>query len=340
MKNALRRLGFTAGLGVVGVLGYLASFGLLAAQVTGACPAGQWVSVVGSNIVGVACTPVLAGGLSGTSGGVLGFTGPTTAASSAALGADGVVIGGGAGATPTAIAAGTNGQLLAGVSAAAPAMVTMSGDATMTNAGAVTVTKTSGVALGVGATAPTTGGSSSTLFSSTGTINATTGLILQGLPMANMKTVAGLQMTGSASSTNFGLVYTPGTAAYLVGTATSSGSTSNVAAIDFIVPQNYIPGSNLTIGISCYYLNGSSTASVHSMTAAGYIENTTLGTQTSLTISSSGAVTCPLTTATNQTLTITGTGILPGSYLVFTLSAAVTNGAGASTEYLTGVTIN
>ena len=189
-------------------------------------------------------------------------------------------------------------------------------------------------------TVPDAGGNADFMLAGCASYSTTTGLCGLGLPMAAMKTVAGLQMTGSASSTNFGLVYTPGTGAYLVGTATSSGSTSNVAAIDFIVPQNYIPGSTLTIGISCYYLNGSSTASVHSMTAAAYLENTTSGAQTQLTVSSSGAVTCPITTATNQTLTITSTGVVPGSYLVLTLSAAVTNGGGASTEYLTGVTMN
>lgn len=76
---------------------------------------------------------------SGTSGGVLGYTASGTLASSAALGANGVVIGGGAGATPTAITAGTNGQLLLGVTSSAPAMATMSGDATIANTGAITI---------------------------------------------------------------------------------------------------------------------------------------------------------------------------------------------------------
>lgn len=76
---------------------------------------------------------------SGTSGGILGYTASGTLASSAALGANGVVIGGGAGATPTAITAGTNGQLLLGVTSSAPAMATMSGDATIVNTGAITI---------------------------------------------------------------------------------------------------------------------------------------------------------------------------------------------------------
>ena len=60
----------------------------------------------------------------GTSGGILGFTGPTTLASSAALAANGVVIGGGAGATPTATAAGINNQFFRGNTGLAPAFGT------------------------------------------------------------------------------------------------------------------------------------------------------------------------------------------------------------------------
>lgn len=59
--------------------------------------------------------PVANGGTgisSGTSGGVLGFTASGTIASSAALSANQLVIGGGAGATPTTLAAGTEHQVL------------------------------------------------------------------------------------------------------------------------------------------------------------------------------------------------------------------------------------
>ena len=59
--------------------------------------------------------PVANGGTgltSGTSGGILGFTGTGTIASSALLAGNQLVIGGGAGATPTTLAAGTVGQVL------------------------------------------------------------------------------------------------------------------------------------------------------------------------------------------------------------------------------------
>ncbi len=72
-----------------------------------------WNGVVIASSAGV--VPVAAGGTgltSGTSGGILGFTGTTTIASSALLAANQVVIGGGAGATPTTLAAGTQYQVL------------------------------------------------------------------------------------------------------------------------------------------------------------------------------------------------------------------------------------
>lgn len=58
---------------------------------------------------------------SGTSGGIPGYTATGTLASSALLAQHGVVLGGGAGATPTALAAGATGTVLTGVTGADPA---------------------------------------------------------------------------------------------------------------------------------------------------------------------------------------------------------------------------
>ncbi len=171
-----------------------------------------------------------------------------------------------------------------------------------------------------------------------GTQSATTGLISTTMPMTGMRTAAGLMMTASASGTNFGLTYTPGTTAILVGTATSSSSTADVAALDFVLPPNYIAGTNITLSVGCYYTNASSTASVHTMAAAAYL-NTAAGLQGS-TLIATGAQTCPITTSALQTFTITGATLVPGSYLTLTFSAAVTNGAGASTEFLTSASLN
>jgi hypothetical protein len=86
---------------------------------------GNWYAATNSGSTG-GVLGVANGGTglaSGTSGGVLGFTATGTLASSAALAANGVVIGGGVGATPGATAAGTAGQFLVG-SAGAPSFLT------------------------------------------------------------------------------------------------------------------------------------------------------------------------------------------------------------------------
>lgn len=86
--------------------------------------------------------PVSGGGTglaNGNSGGILGFTGSGTIASSAALVQFGLVVGGGAGNTPTAITPGTSAQLLLAQTSANPSWNTMSGDATIGATGALTI---------------------------------------------------------------------------------------------------------------------------------------------------------------------------------------------------------
>ena len=89
--------------------------------------------------------PVADGGTnlaSGTDGGILGYTAAGTLASSALLTLRGLIIGGGAGATPTAIAALTNGQLPIGSTGAnpVPATLTAGSGITITNgAGTITI---------------------------------------------------------------------------------------------------------------------------------------------------------------------------------------------------------
>lgn len=86
--------------------------------------------------------PVSGGGTaiaSGNSGGILGFTAAGTIASSAALTQFGLVVGGGAGSTPTAITPGSSAQILIQQNAANPAWQTLGTDATISAAGALTI---------------------------------------------------------------------------------------------------------------------------------------------------------------------------------------------------------
>lgn len=79
------------------------------------------------------------GQVSWTSGGIPCANTAVTLASSGALLANAVVYGGGAGGCPSTGAAGTNGQLLLGVTGSPPAWATMGTDATITNAGVLTI---------------------------------------------------------------------------------------------------------------------------------------------------------------------------------------------------------
>lgn len=102
--------------GTSGGIPYFASSSTMASSA--ALTSGQFVLGGGAGAspnTSFSVVPVANGGTalaSGTSGGVLGFTASGTIASSAALAVNGVVIGGGAGATPTAITAGTADQVL------------------------------------------------------------------------------------------------------------------------------------------------------------------------------------------------------------------------------------
>lgn len=88
----------------------------------------------GTVLVGGGGTGVTAG----TSGGVLYFNSTSTMASSGALTASQIVLGGGAGLAPTSLAAPTSGQILVG-NTTTPGWATMGTDATITNTGALTI---------------------------------------------------------------------------------------------------------------------------------------------------------------------------------------------------------
>jgi hypothetical protein len=315
----------------------------------------NYQAMLGGAGSGITVLPVSQGGTGATTltahGSLIGEG--TGAIVAAAVGATGTIYAGTTGADPafTATPSGLTSleatTLSAGLATGTAGTVavypgtTTTGDTTLTataNSGnTVTNINTAAQAGARTYTVPDQGGNANFLL--TGSAQSTTdGMVLTPVSMTSMRTAAGLMMTASASGTNFGLTYTPGTTAILIGTATSSSTTGDVAAFDFVLPPNYIAGTNVTLNIACYYTNTSSTASVHTMTGAAYL-NTTAGLQGASLIGS-GAVTCPITTASVQPVTITGTTLVPGSLLTFTLTAAVTNGGGASTEWLAGVSLD
>lgn len=112
---------------------------------------------------------------SGVSGGVLAFTGAGAIASSGLLTQFGPLIGGGAGATPTAMAAATDGQSIVGQSGTAPLWKTLSGDVSMLKTGAVTVSSVTGVTSGAAAAAGKVGEVISSVVASGAAVSLSTG---------------------------------------------------------------------------------------------------------------------------------------------------------------------
>jgi len=92
---------------------------------------------------------------------------------SATLATHGVLVGNGGAFTKTIATVGINGSVLLGSTSADPAFQVVSGDGTITNAGALTITATNGSAFGALATAVVTAGTNGQVFlSSTGAVPA------------------------------------------------------------------------------------------------------------------------------------------------------------------------
>ena len=186
----------------------------LSALATGYMKVTTTTGVVSSQAVPI---PVADGGTgltAGTSGGILGYTAVGTLASSGALTANAIVLGGGAGATPTALGSlGTTTTLLHGNAAGAPTFsaVSLTADITGTlpvaNGGTGVTTFTSnGVLYGNAATsvlATAQGGTNTILvasagapsFSATPTINTSLNIGVAG------STTGELRLTGATSGT-------------------------------------------------------------------------------------------------------------------------------------------
>lgn len=238
----------------------------------------QFVSIDIPGILGVA-----SGGTGialGVSGGILGFTNSTTIASSASLPAHAIVLGGGAGATPTAsVALGTSGQFLQSQGAGFdPVFATISGGgitgAALSKADDTNVTLTLGgtpaTAL-LRATSITAGwtGTLSPARGGTGVANTGTATITANVTINS----GGISLTGGSLTFPVG----GGTAATLsgvetltnkrvtpraVGVANATSITPNSDTSDFVAQTNTQSAGALTINAPSGTPTGAQTLSI------------------------------------------------------------------------------
>lgn len=131
--------------GAAAALQYTSGTGLSCGTITAAASSIIYGTTTAGAAVGIPYNTTNGGTLSAltpVSGGVLYGASATTPAFSALLTQYGPVYGGGAGAAPVSMAAGTDGQLIVGQTSAAPLWKTASGDLTISAAGAFTLAAT------------------------------------------------------------------------------------------------------------------------------------------------------------------------------------------------------
>jgi hypothetical protein len=229
--------------------------------------------------------PVSGGGTglaNGTSGGILGFTGTGTIASSATLSQFGLVVGGGAGNTPAAITNGTAGQILIAQTSANPTWNTASGDVTINGTGVHTIANSAvTVAKQANAAAWTlegnfSGSSAAPQFSTIGALTqkaspaASDLILIQDQAAAGafkFATVSSVSSAGSVSS------IAGNTGAFTLGNGLTN-STNNIT-VDASYFRDYIAGCTLsaagstsTFGISICIGTDSTNATIMKLASA------------------------------------------------------------------------
>jgi len=332
-KNAL----LTAGSGVNITNGA----GSITISATGS---GGTVTSVGQSFTGglisVSGSPVTTNGtlaltVAGTSGGIPYFSSASTWASSAALAANSLMIGGGAGVAPSTITTGTGVTTALGVNTGTAGAFVVNGGALGTpSSGTVTnLTGTASININgtVGATTPSTGAFTTLSASSTVTFSGTTTNISLGTSQSS-----GTWTAGGTSQTG---IMTLGRSTGNQTTNIQAGATASGNTKTINIGTAGLSGSTTAINIGSAVSGATSTATLNGLLSlTGYYKETVVST------TSSGTYTFDLTTGTiffitllaNTTFTFPSTtaGI---SFILFIQSSGYTATWPTAVEWPSGV---
>jgi hypothetical protein len=165
---------------------------------------------------------------------------------------------------------------------------------------------------------------------------AASGLAAQQIPLTDAMTEPGVFLTATPGSGAFGISLTAGTSVGLTGESTSASSKTDTALFDFVVPQNYVAGQNLTLTLSAKQA-GAGTVTVETLNANAYLVASG-GTQGADLI---GVSAKNLTTANaDYAFTIAGAGLVPGSHLQLKLVTVITTSTGAANSVINSARIS
>lgn len=135
-------------------------------------------------------------------------------------------------------------------------------------------------------------------------------------------------VASSQASGNFLISVSLGTSLALVGEATESATSTDTAICEFVLPPWYVAGQDLTLTVNAKYAAASGTPGTCTVAAAAYL-GAKAGTMGATLIAT--AAKALSTSAADYAFVITGASLVPGAYLVLSVTTAIQETGGVGT---------
>jgi len=153
---------------------------------------------------------------------------------------------------------------------------------------------------------------------------AATGIGTVRLPLIHFKNSDGSVLTASPAAGKFGVSLTHGTSEALTSETANANTKTDIASIEFTLPQTYAAGQDITLNVNAKVSGTLTTKTI----AADARKVSDAGAHGSNLIATAAQVMG--TTAADLTFTITGTTLSPGDRIALQLTMVITEGASAN----------
>jgi hypothetical protein len=147
----------------------------------------------------------------------------------------------------------------------------------------------------------------------------------------------GIYLVASPAAGTFGITCTAGSTLVLIGEQQSgAGSKSDVVLLEYVLPQTYTAGTNVTVTLNAQLIGGGA-ASVKTLTVQAYLFANAGTTGANLCATGAQSVTASPADYTN---TITGTTLNPGQKVMLVITSATTWTSGTTQMQLNSVRLS